>query len=209
MADREMKWAKEAKQRMEEELKKETEEVNEEVKDATEETAEATEKVLEGEVVEGEVVEEAEGAEENPADKALAEAQEKYKRLFAEFDNFRKRTEREKSMRYDMGARDMVEKILPVLDTFELALKNVPEGEKDSPFVDGMEKIHKQFVTVLENAGVKAIEAVGQEFDPNLHNAVMHVEDETVGDNIVVEELQKGYMYKDSIVRYSMVKVAN
>ncbi len=189
---------------MEEELKKETEEVNEEVKEAAEETAEAAEEVLEGEVVE-----EAAEAEENPADKALAEAQEKYKRLFAEFDNFRKRTEREKSMRYDMGARDMVEKILPVLDTFELALNNVPEAEKDSPFVDGMEKIHKQFVTVLENAGVKAIEAVGKEFDPNLHNAVMHVEDETVGDNIVVEELQKGYTYKDSIVRYSMVKVAN
>ncbi|MCQ2512482.1 MAG: nucleotide exchange factor GrpE [Lachnospiraceae bacterium] len=198
-----MKWAKEARQRMEEELKKETEEINEEVKDAAEDTEETTEEVLEGEVVE----EAAE--EENPADKALAEAQEKYKRLFAEFDNFRKRTEREKSMRYDMGARDMVEKILPVLDTFELALKNVPEAEQGSSFVDGMEKIHKQFLTVLENAGVKAIEAVGKEFDPNFHNAVMHVEDETVGDNIVVEELQKGYTYKDSIVRYSMVKVAN
>ena len=197
---------------MEEELKKETEEVNEEVKDAAEDTEEATEdrgEEITEEVLEGEVVEETAEAEENPADKALAEAQEKYKRLFAEFDNFRKRTEREKSMRYDMGARDMVEKILPVLDTFELALKNVPEAEQDSPFVDGMEKIHKQFITVLENAGVKAIEAVGKEFDPNLHNAVMHVEDETVGDNIVVEELQKGYTYKDSIVRYSMVKVAN
>lgn len=202
-----MKWAKEAKQRMEEELKKETEEAAEEeikeekaAEENNEETAEQ-EEVLEGEVVE-ETPEEAQNNE-------LSEAQEKYKRLFAEFDNFRKRTEREKSTRYDMGARDMVEKILPVLDTFELALKNVPESEKDSPFVDGMDKIHKQFVTVLENAGVKAIEAVGQEFNPNFHNAVMHVEDETVGDNIVVEELQKGYMYKDTIVRYSMVKVAN
>lgn len=202
-----MKWAKEAKQRMEEELKKETEEAAEEeikeekaAEENNEETAEQ-EEVLEGEVVE-ETPEEAQNNE-------LSEAQEKYKRLFAEFDNFRKRTEREKSTRYDMGARDMVEKILPVLDTFELALKNVPESEKDSPFVDGMDKIHKQFVTVLENAGVKAIEAVGQEFNPNFHNAVMHVEDETVGENIVVEELQKGYMYKDTIVRYSMVKVAN
>ncbi len=201
MADREMKWAKEAKQRMEEELKKETEEVKEETN-----TEEAAEEVLEGEVVEET---EEETKEEDTVEKAIAEVQEKYQRLFAEFDNFRKRSEREKSMRYDMGARDMVEKILPVLDTFELALKNVPEAEADSPFVDGMEKIHKQFVTVLENAGVKPIDAVGQEFNPNFHNAVMHVEDENVGENIIVEELQKGYMYKDSIVRYSMVKVAN
>ena len=99
--------------------------------------------------------------------------------------------------------------ILPVLDNFELAFKNIPESEKDSPFVDGMDKIHKQFVKVLEDAGVKPIEAVGKEFDPNLHNAVMHVEDDSVGENIVVEEFQKGYTYKDSIVRYSMVKVAN
>ncbi len=140
---------------------------------------------------------------------ALEEANDKYARLFAEFDNFRKRSEKEKSARYDMGAKDMIEKVLPVLDSFELALKNVPEDEKDSPFVEGMEKIQKQFIKALEDAGVTAIEAVGKEFDPEFHNAVMHVEDETVGDNIVVEELQKGYLYKEHVVRYSMVKVAN
>ena len=140
---------------------------------------------------------------------ALEEANDKYARLFAEFDNFRKRSEKEKSARYDMGAKDMIEKVLPVLDSFELALKNVPEDEKDSPFVEGMEKIQKQFIKALEDAGVTAIEAVGKEFDPEFHNAVMHVEDESVGDNIVVEELQKGYLYKEHVVRYSMVKVAN
>lgn len=140
---------------------------------------------------------------------ALEEANDKYARLFAEFDNFRKRSEKEKSARYDMGAKDMIEKVLPVLDSFELALKNIPENEKDSPFVEGMEKIQKQFLKALEDAGVTPIEAVGKEFDPEFHNAVMHVEDESVGENIVVEELQKGYLYKDHVVRYSMVKVAN
>ncbi len=140
---------------------------------------------------------------------ALEEANDKYARLFAEFDNFRKRSEKEKTARYDMGAKDMIEKVLPVLDSFELALKNVPEHEKDSPFVEGMEKIQKQFLKALEDAGVSVIEAVGKEFDPEFHNAVMHVEDESVGENIVVEELQKGYLYKDHVVRYSMVKVAN
>lgn len=140
---------------------------------------------------------------------ALAEANDKYARLFAEFDNFRKRSEKEKSARYDMGAKDMIEKVLPVLDSFELALKNIPENEKDSPFVEGMEKIQKQFLKALEDAGVTPIDAVGKEFDPEFHNAVMHVEDENVGENIVVEELQKGYLYKDHVVRYSMVKVAN
>lgn len=140
---------------------------------------------------------------------ALAEANDKYARLFAEFDNFRKRSEKEKSARYDMGAKDMIEKVLPVLDSFELALKNIPENEKDSPFVEGMEKIQKQFLKALEDAGVTPIDAVGKEFDPEFHNAVMHVEDENIGENIVVEELQKGYLYKEHVVRYSMVKVAN
>ena len=108
-----------------------------------------------------------------------------------------------------MGAKYMVEKILPVLDNFELAFKNIPEEEQGSSFVDGMDKIHKLFLKTLEDAGVKPIEAEGCEFNPDYHNAVMHVEDESVGENIVVEELQKGYMYKDSVVRYSMVKVAN
>ena len=103
----------------------------------------------------------------------------------------------------------MIEKILPVLDNFELALKNVPDDKEASAFAEGMEMIHKQFVKVLEDLGVTAIEAVGKEFDPAFHNAVMHVDDEEAGENIVVEEFQKGYMYKEHVVRYSMVKVAN
>ena len=131
------------------------------------------------------------------------------KRQMAEFDNFRKRTEKEKSAMYEMGAKDIIERILPVVDNFERGLASVPEDEKESSFVQGMEMIYKQFQKTLEDAGVKAIEAVGKEFDPSFHNAVMHVEDESLGENVVAEELQKGYMYRDSVVRHSMVKVAN
>ena len=131
------------------------------------------------------------------------------KRQMAEFDNFRKRTEKEKASMYEIGARDIVEKILPIVDSFERGLAAVPEDEKDSPFADGMEKIYRQLMTAFEQMGVKAIEAVGQEFDPDFHNAVMHVEDEEAGENIVVEEFQKGYTYKDHVIRHSMVKVAN
>lgn len=127
----------------------------------------------------------------------------------AEFENFRKRTEKEKSQMFDMGAKTIVEKVLPVIDNFERGLAAVPEDKKEDAFVVGMDKIYKQFLTTLEEVGVKPIEAVGQEFDPNFHNAVMHVEDEELGENIVAEELQKGYMYRDAVVRHSMVKVAN
>ena len=127
----------------------------------------------------------------------------------AEFDNFRKRTEKEKSQMYEIGAKDIIEKILPVVDNFERGLASMPEDEKATPFAEGMEKIYKQFMTTLEGIGVKPIEAVGQEFNPDFHNAVMHVEDEELGENIITEEFQKGYMYRDSVVRHSMVKVAN
>ena len=130
-------------------------------------------------------------------------------RQMAEFDNFRKRTEREKSQMYEIGAKDIIEKILPVIDNFERGLAAVPEESKEDPFVEGMEKIYKQIMTTLEGVGVKPIEAVGQEFNPDFHNAVMHVEDEEAGENIITEEFQKGYMYHDSVVRHSMVKVAN
>ena len=132
---------------------------------------------------------------------------DKLTRQMAEFDNYRKRTEREKSSMYLVGARDVVEKILPVVDNFERGL--AAAGDPEDPFVDGMNKIYKQLTAVLTDLGVTAIEAVGKEFDPNFHNAVMHVDDESVGENIIVEEFQKGYMYKDSVVRHSMVKVAN
>ncbi len=142
-------------------------------------------------------------------DEQIEELTDKVKRQMAEFDNFRKRTEKEKSQMYDMGAKTIVEKILPVIDNFERGLAAVPEDNKEDAFVVGMDKIYRQMLTVLEEAGVKPIEAVGAEFDPNFHNAVMHVEDETLGENVVAEELQKGYMYRDTVVRHSIVKVAN
>ena len=142
-------------------------------------------------------------------DEQIEELTDKVKRQMAEFDNFRKRTEKEKSQMYDMGAKTIVEKILPVIDNFERGLAAVPEESKEDAFVVGMDKIYRQMLTVLEEAGVTPIEAVGAEFDPNFHNAVMHVEDETLGENVVAEELQKGYMYRDTVVRHSMVKVAN
>ena len=142
-------------------------------------------------------------------DEQIEELTDKVKRQMAEFDNFRKRTEKEKSQMYDMGAKTIVEKILPVIDNFERGLAAVPEDNKEDAFVVGMDKIYRQMLTVLEEAGVKPIEAVGAEFDPNFHNAVMHVEDETLGENVVAEELQKGYMYRDTVVSHSMVKGAN
>ena len=142
-------------------------------------------------------------------DEKIEELTDRLTRQMAEYDNFRKRTEREKSQMYEIGAKDIIEKILPVIDNFERGLAAVPEESKEDPFVEGMEKIYKQIMTTLEGVGVKPIEAVGQEFNPDFHNAVMHVEDEEAGENIITEEFQKGYMYHDSVVRHSMVKVAN
>ena len=142
-------------------------------------------------------------------DEKIEELTDKLTRQMAEFDNFRKRTEKEKSQMYEVGAKDIIEKILPVVDNFERGLDAVPEEKKEDPFIQGMEKVYKQFMTVLESVEVKPIEALGNQFDPNFHNAVMHVEDENFGENEVAEEFQKGYMYRDSVVRHSMVKVAN
>ncbi len=142
-------------------------------------------------------------------DEKIEELTDRLTRQMAEFDNFRKRTEKEKSQMYEIGARDIIEKILPVVDNFERGLEAVPEEEKATPFAEGMEKIYKQLMTTLESIGVRPIEAVGKEFDPDFHNAVMHVEDEELGENMVAEEFQKGYTYRDSVVRHSMVKVAN
>lgn len=142
-------------------------------------------------------------------DEQIAELTDKLKRQLAEFENFRNRTEKEKSQMYTVGARDVIEKILPVVDNFERGLKAIPEEEKESPVASGMEMIYKQLMTVLTDLGVTPIEAVGQEFDPNLHNAVMHVEKEELGENIVADEFQKGYKYKDAVLRHSMVTVAN
>ena len=127
----------------------------------------------------------------------------------AEFDNYRKRTDKEKSAMYEIGARDVIEKILPVVDNFERGLATVPEDAKETPFAEGMEKIYKQLMKTRDDMGVKPIEAVGKPFDPNFHNAVMHVDDESLGENVVASELLKGYMYRDTVVRHSMVQVAN
>lgn len=159
-------------------------------------------------------VEAVEEAEEEPKkgdkkDQKVQEMNDKLMRTIAEFDNFRKRSEKEKSAMYEIGAKAIIEKILPVLDNFERGLDSISEDEKGSAFAQGIEQIYKQFVTVLNDAGVKVIETIGKEFDPNLHNAVMHIEDDSLGDNVIAEEFQKGYMYKESVVRHSMVKVAN
>ena len=140
-------------------------------------------------------------------DEQIEQLNDKVMRQMAEFENFRRRTEIEKSQMFATGAKSIVEKILPVVDNFERGLATVEEGA--DPFADGMLMIYKQILTTLDEVGVKPIEAVGQEFNPDFHNAVMHVEDEEVGENIVVEEFQKGYMYNDTVVRHSMVKVAN
>lgn len=149
-------------------------------------------------------------------DKAVEKLEEKVKELedmrvrqLAEFENFRKRSEKEKSQMFEVGAKSVIEKILPVMDNFERGLQGVPEEEKDAPFVKGVEMVYKQMLTAFEEMGVKPIEAVGKEFDPNLHNAVMAVDDDSLESGTVAEEMQKGYMYKESVVRHSMVKVVN
>ena len=164
----------------------ETEEVEETVEETTEETT-----------------------KKDAKDEKIEELSDKLLRQMAEFDNFRKRSEKEKAAMYDIGAKNVIDKLLPIVDNFERGFTTVAEEDKEDAFVAGMEMVYKQLMTMFETIGVKPIEAVGKEFNPDLHNAVMHVEDETVGENIVVEEFQKGYTYHDIVVRYSMVKVAN
>ena len=146
---------------------------------------------------------------ENAKDEKIEELSDKLLRQMAEFDNFRKRSEKEKAAMYDIGAKNVIDKLLPIVDNFERGFTTVAEEDKEDAFVAGMEMVYKQLMTMFETIGVKPIEAVGKEFNPDLHNAVMHVEDESVGENIIVEEFQKGYTYHDIVVRYSMVKVAN
>ncbi len=192
----------EAEADSEEEAAGEEETTAEEAEDKEEDSEEATETGKSGKKLFGK-------KKKDKKDEKIEELTDRLARSMAEFDNFRKRTEKEKSQMYEVGAKDIIEKILPVIDNFERGLGAVKEEEKEDPFVQGMEKIYKQLITTLEGIEVKPIEAVGQPFDPNFHNAVMHVEDENLGENIVAEEFQKGYMYRDSVVRHSMVKVAN
>ncbi|MCQ5203278.1 nucleotide exchange factor GrpE [Mordavella massiliensis] len=186
-----------------------------------EETAEGQEEAKEEDVKEGKDTEETQQEKQgdkkffgrknkkDKKDEKIEELTDKLTRQMAEFDNFRKRTEKEKSQMYEVGAKDIIEKILPVVDNFERGLAAVAEEDKEHPFMQGMDKVYKQLMTTLDEIGVKPIEAVGQEFNPDFHNAVMHVEDENFGENMVAEEFQKGYTYRDSVVRHSMVKVAN
>jgi molecular chaperone GrpE len=184
----------------------------------TEESAEATTEALEEAEEEKEQTESApeekkgffkKKEKKDKKDEQIAELTDKVKRQLAEFENFRNRTEKEKSQMYMVGAKDVIEKLLPVVDSFERGIKSIKEEEKDNPVASGMEMIYKQLMSALTELGVTPIEAIGKEFDPNFHNAVMHVDDEELGENIIVEELQKGYQYKDVVLRYSMVKVAN
>jgi grpE len=152
-----------------------------------------------------------ENLEEKPdkKDLAIADLTDRLKRSMAEFENFRKRNEKEKATMFDMGARSMAEKLLPVVDNFERAMLAAPADGEGKAFAEGITMIYNQMTKTLEDLGVKAIDCVGKEFDPNFHNAVMHIEDENLGENVVAEELLKGYMYKDTVLRHSMVKVAN
>lgn len=145
----------------------------------------------------------------NPKDAKIEELEDRLKRNMAEFDNFRKRNEKEKASMFDMGIRHIADRILPLIDNFERGFANVPDDIEAKAFAEGMEMIYKQLLKTLEDAGIVEIDALGKAFDPNYHNAVLHVEDESAGENTIVEILQKGYMYKDTVLRYSMVKVAN
>ena len=206
-------------QELEKELD-ETVETAEEVVEETVETEETADEAVE-ETVEAEETDENEATTEKKGffgkkkdkkdkkDLKIEELEDKVKRQLAEFENFRNRTEKEKSRMYEFGARDVIEKMLPVVDNFERGLAAIPEEEKGGPVASGMEMIYKQMMTTLEGLGVTPIDALNKPFDPNFHNAVMHVEDEEIEESTVVEEFQRGYIYKDHVIRYSMVKVAN
>ena len=203
---------------MNQELEKELDEAAENAVEAEEvleeasETEEVTEEVSEDSAEDSEEKKGIFGKKKEKKDKKdlkIEELEDKVKRQLAEFENFRNRTEKEKSRMYEFGARDVIEKMLPVVDNFERGLAAIPEEEKGGPVASGMEMIYKQIMTTLESFGVKPIEALNQPFDPDFHNAVMHVEDDEIEESTVVEEFQKGYIYKEHVIRYSMVKVAN
>ena len=196
----------------------ETEEV---VEETTEETVEASETEETVETSETEADTESANEEQKPKkegffkkkrdkkDEQIEELNDRVKRQMAEFENFRKRSEKEKSQMFDMGAKNVIEKILPVVDNFERGFTTVEEADKDDAFVQGMQQVYKQLMTELETIGVTPIEAVGQEFNPDFHNAVMQVESEEYDSGIIAQEFMKGYMYKGSVVRHSMVGVVS
>ncbi len=205
----------EAEDRKTEEDSSETAECEENETDSLEGTSQDLEdeiEILEEDTAEAEQGEGKKGffkkkEKKNKQEEKIAELTDRVQRQMAEFDNFRKRTEKEKTQMFEVGAKSVIEKILPVVDNFERGLSAVPEDAKEDPFVQGMDKIYKQLMTELENLEVKPIEAVGTEFNPEFHNAVMQVESEEYESGIVAQELQKGYMYRESVVRHSMVAV--
>lgn len=178
-----------------------SEETEEEAGEAAEEEAEESQEETQKKSIFGKKKD-----KKDKKDTKIEELTDRLQRTMAEFDNFRKRTEKEKASMYVIGAKEIIEKMLPVVDNFERGLANAPEGDA---FAEGIQMIYKQLMTTFDEMGVKVIETVGQQFDPNLHNAVMHVDDPEQEDNVIVEEFQKGYTYKDFVVRHSMVKVAN
>ncbi len=202
---------------MSEEAEQAPEEAAETQQNEADEAEQAPEEAAEQAEPQEETAEKAESEKEtgkkapkkDPKDQKIEELEDRLKRNLAEFDNFRKRTEKEKSAMFDMGAKSILEKLLPVIDNFERAFSTVPEDPEAAQYAKGMEMIYRQLLKNLEDAGATPIDCKGKPFDPNYHNAVMHVEDESLGENVIVEEFQKGYMYKDSVLRYSMVKVAN
>ena len=220
-----MKDKKKSKEDIKEEIKEETVQDNEETKEPSGEEKEDVKPDVKSEeepsedgrsgdeAAETEANEEKadeEKASKDPKDAKIEELNDKVMRQMAEFDNYRKRTEKEKEQMFEVGAKSIIEKILPIIDNFERALEMAgsEEGKEQDPFMDGMEKVYRQLIDELEKADVKPIEAVGKDFDPNLHNAVMQEETEEFESGKITKELQKGYMYRDSVVRHSMVAVA-
>ena len=206
MADKKKEKAEEVKEEI-----KEEEAVAEEQKEgaAEEENKEEVTKEAAEDTAGEEAPKEGKKEKKDPMQEKLDELNDKVMRQMAEFDNFRRRSEKEKQAMFETGAKSVIEKLLPIVDNFERGLAAIPEEEAKTAFAEGMQKVYRQLMDELEKLEVKPIEAVGQEFDPNFHNAVMHVEDEEAGENVVVEELQKGYTYRENVVRHSMVKVAN
>ena len=176
--------------------------------DAKEDTKEAAKEKTE-ETAEKKIFSKKKDKKTEKLEEKLAEYEDLRVRQLAEFENFRKRSEKEKAQMFEIGAKTVIEKLLPVIDNFERGSAAVTEDEKETPFAQGVELVYKQLLTSFDELGVKPIEAVGKEFDPNLHNAVMMVDDDSLESGTVAEEMQKGYMYKESVVRHSMVKVVN
>lgn len=176
---------------------------------ATESEPESSQAWEEGAEAAEPAADEADNKKPDKKDQKIAELNDKYVRLFAEFDNFRKRSETEKSMMFAEGEKTVLLKVLPLIDNFERAISTIPEEQKGTALAEGIEKVYRAFTDQLKELGVTRIEALGKEFDANLHNAVMHIDDEEQPENIIVEEFQKGYMFGDKVLRYSMVKVAN